>query len=352
MEGFSQSFLFISNRDSQIGTSRPNGKRIVKNRLQSKYGFTLVELVVAMAIFSVICAAVFKVFDVSSKSYFVQEEVAAMQQSVRVSKLFLERDVRMAGSGLQNFSYHGEVAYALDFKNGGANGTDEITIRYLDYDETACDSILPQLTVNGTLVVNSINAMVNPDVGGWAGNVTCGGNTYVGPPFSAIITSPDSSKPDSNSSVVSITQVQDNPGSSLDNLSFADQMIYQYPAGSTINFFNEDKFEELTYKIEDNILKRNNQSIAENIEDLQFSFGLDTDSDGKVDLWINSADLTDAQKEQVRCVDISILGRSEHVHRGYSGIRPAIENHAAATTTDGYRRRLLKVRIKVRNLGQ
>jgi len=315
---------------------------------------------VAMAIFGVIGAAVFKVFDVSSKSYFVQEEVAAMQQNVRVSKLFLERDVRMAGSGLRDFYLGNGKVYALDFTNGDVNGTDEITIRYLDYGETACDGILPQLTLAGDMPGPSSEAIVNENLtlspfSAWDGNFTCGDTNYGATPtsfvpFKAIITTPDGSQSD----VVYITQVQAN-SNKLQNRPYDDstsKIINSYPAGSTINFFNEDKFEELIYKIEDNILKQNNQSIAENIEDLQFSFGLDTDSDGKVDLWINSADLTNAQKEQVRYVDISILGRSEHVHREYSGIRPAIEDHAAATTTDGYRRRLLKVRIKVRNLGQ
>jgi len=337
----------------------------MKNRLQSKYGFTLVELVVSMAIFSVIGAAIFKVFDVSSKSYFVQEEVAAMQQSVRVSKLFLERDVRMAGCGLRNFYLANGKKYALDFTNGGANGTDEITIRYLDYDATTCDSKLPQLTLAGDMPGPSSEAIVNENLtlspfSAWDGNFTCGDTNYGATPtsfvpFRAIITTPDGSQSD----VVYITQVQAN-SNKLQNRPYDDstsKIINSYPAGSTINFFNENKFEELIYKIEDNILRRNGDQInddpiAENIEDLQFSFGLDTNSNGSVDSWINSADLTDAQKEQVRYIDISILGRSEHVHRGYSGIRPAIEDHAAATTNDGYRRRLLKVRIKVRNLGQ
>ena len=91
--------------------------------------------------------------------------------------------------------------------------------------------------------------------------------------------------------------------------------------------------------------------VAEDIEDLQFRFGLDTNNDDVVDSWVYQADLTDVQKDQVRLVKISILGRTSTEHRGYSDTRPEIEDHAASGSTDGYRRKLLQVTVKVRNLG-
>ena len=87
------------------------------------------------------------------------------------------------------------------------------------------------------------------------------------------------------------------------------------------------------------------------MEDLQFAFGLDTDADNFIDSWINDTDLTDIQKDQVRQVRITVLGRTASEHRGHSEIRPAIEDHAAAGTTDGFRRKQLEVTVKVRNLG-
>lgn len=67
-----------------------------KNIEQSP-GFTLIELLVAMAIFGIVMAAIYTVYDSQQKAYFIQLQVAAMQQNLRAATLFLERDIRMAG---------------------------------------------------------------------------------------------------------------------------------------------------------------------------------------------------------------------------------------------------------------
>ncbi|MBU1193839.1 MAG: prepilin-type N-terminal cleavage/methylation domain-containing protein [Proteobacteria bacterium] len=60
-------------------------------------GFTLIELLIAMAISSIVIAALYQTFDSQQKSYLVQEEVATMQQSGRAAMMFLTNDIRMAG---------------------------------------------------------------------------------------------------------------------------------------------------------------------------------------------------------------------------------------------------------------
>lgn len=116
---------------------------IKQNKLFNSSGFTLIEMLVVMGIFGVVLAGILKVFDTSNYTYKVQEEVAEMQQNVRVSKMFLEKDIRMAGCGLNNLSMGinpsgatvNTRAYALDFFNDdGAKGSDAINIRILNYD--------------------------------------------------------------------------------------------------------------------------------------------------------------------------------------------------------------------------
>ena len=128
-------------------------------------------------------------------------------------------------------------------------------------------------------------------------------------------------------------------------------MLNTYPEGSTINFFNEDSMTTVVYDVLNGILRRNGQPLAEDIEDLQFAFGLDRDGDGAVENPVELDDIAAGDRDDIRWVRITILGRTPSEHRGFTGSRPAIEDHTAAGTTDGYRRKQLTVTVQVRNLG-
>lgn len=60
-------------------------------------GFSLIELLIVMAIVGVVMGAIYGVFISSNRSYRTQERVADAQQSVRVGVDFMVRDIRMAG---------------------------------------------------------------------------------------------------------------------------------------------------------------------------------------------------------------------------------------------------------------
>lgn len=60
-------------------------------------GFTLPEILVAMAIASVVMAGIYSAYSSQQRSYIVQEQVAGMQQNVRASMDLMEREIRMAG---------------------------------------------------------------------------------------------------------------------------------------------------------------------------------------------------------------------------------------------------------------
>lgn len=60
-------------------------------------GFTLVELIVVIGIFSVVMAAIYSVFVRSNRVYISQEEVVAAQQEARSALEILGREIRMAG---------------------------------------------------------------------------------------------------------------------------------------------------------------------------------------------------------------------------------------------------------------
>ena len=60
-------------------------------------GFTLVELIVAMAVTLVVMAAIFVTYKSQQDSYVSQEQVAEMQQNLRAAFYMMARDIWMAG---------------------------------------------------------------------------------------------------------------------------------------------------------------------------------------------------------------------------------------------------------------
>jgi prepilin-type N-terminal cleavage/methylation domain-containing protein len=60
-------------------------------------GFTLVELLVVMAIVSIVMGGIYSVFVHSNRVYISQEEVVAAQQEARSALDILGREIRMAG---------------------------------------------------------------------------------------------------------------------------------------------------------------------------------------------------------------------------------------------------------------
>lgn len=62
-----------------------------------QHGFSLIELLMAIAILGVVMAAVTGVFSRSSKLYTTQNAAAALQQEVRAAVEVMAREIRMAG---------------------------------------------------------------------------------------------------------------------------------------------------------------------------------------------------------------------------------------------------------------
>lgn len=344
-------------------------------KINGESGFTLVELLITMAIFGIILGGILKVYDTNNYTYKVQEEVVAMNQNVRVSKMFLERDIRMAGCGLTEFAYENAIVSSIEFDNdttSGDPGTDKLTVRYIDYNENSCSGLLPQLISEGSMPPTSRECNIQEDLDvspydAWNQPFVCGGITYgdVGPggfvDFPIIVISPDGTRSD----VLVITNVQAAGADNLQNAhqgTYNNQVLSTYPEGSTINFFDKRSLKEYTYYVSSGVLMRDrfdfvsgvavSDPIAEDIDDLQFAFKLDTDGDGVVDSpWINNTDLTHAQRPQVRLVRINVLGRTATEHRGHTDVRPEIEDNSAAAISDGFRRKHIQVTVKVRNLG-
>ena len=89
-------------------------------------GFTLVELIVVIAIFSVVMTGVYSVFVRSNRAYISQEQVVAAQQEARSALDILGREIRMAGFIADNNKAGGLDVISTPAYPGGADSAIEI----------------------------------------------------------------------------------------------------------------------------------------------------------------------------------------------------------------------------------
>ena len=101
-----------------------------ENRQHKQLGFTLVELLVAMAMVGIVMAAVYSTYKSQQDSYVSQEQVAEMQQNIRASLYQLARDLRMAGFNPQRAPNVGGFVTQLPDDGVGETTTDSATIAF------------------------------------------------------------------------------------------------------------------------------------------------------------------------------------------------------------------------------
>src|SRR3990172_11494145 len=77
--------------NSSKGVPRPGNNAI---------GFTLVELLIAVFIGSVVVILIYNFFDYQQKSYTLQDQLVEVQQNLRIGMDALTRDLRMTGYGV------------------------------------------------------------------------------------------------------------------------------------------------------------------------------------------------------------------------------------------------------------
>jgi len=115
------------------------------SRLHSKTGFTLIEMLMALAISSIVMGAIYSVFTITNKNFTTQNVAAGVQQSLRSAIGLMSRDIRLAGLdpiGTHNFG----IEYAspakiritqdsIDSGTGVFNGVvDEANFEQVTYD--------------------------------------------------------------------------------------------------------------------------------------------------------------------------------------------------------------------------
>ena len=349
-------------------------------------GFSLVELLVSMFIATVVGLAGYVIFSSSNWSYKVQEDVSEAQQNVRVAMDRLARDIRMAGFGLP------DPPFSLSFTNLSATA--------------------PTLPNPLTSPVTVTNSSADPDtitilgIGYEAGVLMQGGDAGcngTGDNFICLCRAStecpnDVNEPSSfftgtgyqaNRRYISINgatfiELSSNAGDHTETTGSGDTLRTKmklsspatldrdYPEGTPVYIIQAVQYtiaNDLTGCSATNpclvsrdytMLRGGNtpgarEVLAENIEDIQFAFGIDADPrDGKIDYaggYDASAFSNDpADDSNIVAVRANIVGRARNQDpKGGTGFkRPALEDRAEGAG-DSYRRRILTNVIKLRN---
>ena len=314
----------------------------------SMAGFTVVELLVAIAIGLVILAGLFRTFKVQQDSYVIQDEVSAMQQNLRAAMHFITRDLQMAGyytncdrnnkqmdwndlDGDSNPNNNMETGRPLIFAannitTGGGikSNTDLIVIVKASLEEG-------RLLVSGESASGDTISLSSWNLDGVTGDdLNTAGKKY------GVLVKDDLNYAElfhlDNSG--KITPPLTNSYTTNDRVHRADIIIYRV----------DDSTPTRPCLVRKNLGNDNGyQVIAENIDNLQIRYQL---IDGT---WVNDPA---GNQARVKAVEVLLVARTASPQRGYRDTNPiSFGGTTLPAPNDAYRRKVLTSIIKTRNIG-
>jgi len=132
--------------------------------------FTLVELMIVMAMICIVTGSIYGIFISSNRSYYTQDSVVEAQQSVRVGINSMTRDIRAAGFDPQRTADAGiEVATATKLRftadMNRVNGIEETDRERITYEYDAGNNRLRRCLYEGTgseswqTLINNVSAL-------------------------------------------------------------------------------------------------------------------------------------------------------------------------------------------------
>ncbi len=325
-------------------------------------GFTLVELLIAMAIASVVGMAGVAVFSSSNWAYKLNEDVAEAQQNARVSMERLSKDIRAAGFGLPDppFSitftglpstFVGQSAGSITLTSpvtvttsGGSTNSDAITVLGIGYEVGKLVGQVAGPPVSGENLSNATDICVEDSEARFATQFS--NRKYInigGALYKELTAAPGTVCGGTGKKLTLATTLDKNYPN--DTPVFIVQAV-QYSIENDCTVSNP------CYNLKSNdateLRGTGSQTLAENIEDIQFAYGVDADGNGTMDSATGFQN-TVSGPISIAAVRATVVAKARNKDmRGATFTRPLIEDHSASSS-DNYRRRILTKILKVRN---
>jgi prepilin-type N-terminal cleavage/methylation domain-containing protein len=339
--------------------------------MKRRSGFTLIELMIAMAVLLVVVAYLTEMLTRQSRAYAVVDQVTEAQQNLRAIADLLEREVRVTGFMVPE----GAAVCGVD----QTNGSDVLYVTDADALDPSNENqlglgadILGGFSGTGggeTLTLDNVvvDGLAFYDTDG-DGNADSDFLESVNPLRTGGVIVADRGSPGRGVSCGILTNV--NSGANSIRVDFTSNGAA--PGGTPLAGAGSTDLVAVpahVYTVVNNQLLRDGMVLADDVEDLQFAFFYDRDGDGQVTsenqeypgsaggqiyqsgsgLWNN------AELKEIR-VNIVIRTRNQDAavlqNPGMAqGQWQATENRVAPAGFDGFRRRVHTSTIRPRNVG-
>jgi prepilin-type N-terminal cleavage/methylation domain-containing protein len=135
-------------------------------RRRAERGFTLIELMVALIISSLLVGMILAIFSRMSMAYRGQQQIAGVQQVLSAARASIEYDAKQAGLGMsQGFTIAGDSKLHQAVKvEDSSTGPDKVYFYYGDPSVQAAITSTAQWTTLGILDVDSITGFAPDDL--------------------------------------------------------------------------------------------------------------------------------------------------------------------------------------------
>ncbi len=336
----------------------------------NRKGFSLVELMVVLAILGIIMVGVLSLVTRQNKVYHSEEAIIDLQMNGRLVINHISRYVRMGGFGcygnitpdnpleVDDDKEFGEVINAVDGDPNDASKPDELTIvtaarkvGIVDNNNGTADESFQSISVIPVFgLVDSITNLFNNTSKQYIYLAPCENSDFLS--IQNVVSTGDTT--------LTLTKsIRVDEGAEIyvvKAYTFSIKQPSEYgnpkPPGPNL-VINENTGD-------------NRQTLAENIENLQFQYGWDQNGDGRFDPTDNNDWNNDpsGNEADIKAVRIFVLARSAQLDRDYDDIKQYKINEATASTAavfvgpfddspggkGDYHRFLLRTVIMVRNL--